>query len=270
MKGHIKQRSKGSWTIWVDFGCDLETGKRKQQTMTVHGSKKDAEHELRVILTRIEGGIHTKPTKQTLGEYLEQWLKTYVATNTAPTTVDGYTDIIRAPFIPELGIFPLTSLQPVHIQDYYARMQVSGRRDGKGGLSAQTVKHHHRVLYEALKYAVKHNLIIRNVAEAVDPPRHEGRQMTTLEPELVRLFLIEAQRTPFYTLFYTAIYTGLRRSELLGLRWKDIDLDLATLSVAQTLHHIPRKGYLFREPKTKHSRRLVDISPSLALLLRDQ
>ena len=78
-----------------------------------------------------------------------------------------------------------------------------------------------------------------------------------------------ARETPFYALFYTALYTGLRRSELLGLRWRDIDLDLATLSVVQTLHHVSGKGYVFREPKTRRSRRLVDLSPSLALLLRD-
>jgi integrase len=85
----------------------------------------------------------------------------------------------------------------------------------------------------------------------------------------VHPFLNAARETPYHTLFYTAIYTGLRRSELLGLRWRDVDLDLATLSVVQTLHHVPKKGYTFREPKTKRSRRLVDLSPSLAVLLRE-
>jgi integrase len=210
-----------------------------------------------------------KPTKQTVGEYLEEWLRDYVTTNTAPTTADGYSDIVRAHLIPELGRFPLNALQPSHIQAYYARMLVSGRRDGKGGLSAQTIKHHHRVLYEALKHAVKHDMLIRNVAEAVDPPRPEGKEMTKLEPENVRTLLDAARETPFYTLLYTAIYTGLRRSELLGLRWRDIDLDVTALSVVQTLHHVPKKGYIFKEPKTKRSRRLVDLSPSLALLLRE-
>ena len=103
MKGHIRQRSKGSWTIWVDLGRDPETGKRKQRTLTVHGSKKDAERELRGILTRIEGGAYVKPTKMTVGEYLENWLRDYVSTNTAPNTADGYSDIVRAHLIPELG-----------------------------------------------------------------------------------------------------------------------------------------------------------------------
>jgi len=269
MKGHIKQRSKGSWTLWIELGRDVETGKRRQQTITVHGNKKAAERELRALLTRIEGGAHVKPAKMTVGEYLESWLRDYVATNTAPSTADGYSDIVRAQLIPALGSLPLAGLQPSHIQAYYGRMLESGRRDGKGGLSAQTVRHHHRVLYQALKHAVKHGVLIRNVVEAVDPPRPDGKEMATLEPDDVHPLLDAAHETPYYTLFYTAIYTGLRRSELLGLRWRDIDLDLATLSVVQTLHHVPGKGYVFREPKTKHSRRLVDLSPSLALLLRE-
>jgi integrase len=269
MKGHIRQRSKGSWTIWVDLGRDPETGKRKQQTLTVRGGKKDAERELRAILTRIEGGTYVRPIKITVGEYLETWLRDYVSTNTAPSTADGYSDIVKAHIIPELGQFPLTALQPSHIQAYYSRMLGSGRRDGKGGLSAQTVKHHHRVLYEALKHAVKHGVLIRNVVEAVDPPRPQNREMSTLEPDDVHSLLNAARGTPHYTLFYTAVYTGLRRSELLGLRWRDVDLDLSTLSVVQTLHHISKKGYTFREPKTRRSRRLVDLSPSLAVLLRE-
>jgi integrase len=81
--------------------------------------------------------------------------------------------------------------------------------------------------------------------------------------------VLSVTTSPDYILFYTALYTGLRRSELLGLRWRDVDLDLATLSVVQTLHHVPKMGYVFREPKTKRGRRLVDLSPSLALLLRE-
>jgi len=269
MKGHIRQRSKGSWTIWVDLGRDPETGKRKQQTLTVRGSKKDAERELRMILTRLETGAYTKPAKLMVGGYLEQWLQGYVSSNTSPRTHERYAEIAHAHLIPALGSIPLTALRPQHIQDYYARALESGRRDGKGGLSAQTVQHHHRVLYEALKHAVKHGILMRNVGEAVDPPRPEHKEMATLDPNAVNRLLDAGRRTPYYVLFYTAVYTGLRRSELLALRWCHVDLDLATLSVVETLHQLHNRELVFRQPKSKWGRRQIALSPSLAILLRE-
>jgi len=94
--------------------------------------------------------------------------------------------------------------------------------------------------------------------------------MVTLSPEDVNKLLDAVRDTPYYDLFYTAIYTGLRRSELLALRWSYIDLDLATLSVVETLHQLHNREFVFRQPKSKKGRRLVALSPSLALLLRDR
>jgi len=269
MKGHIRQRSKGSWTIWIDVGRDPETGKRKQQTLTVRGSKKDAERELRAILARIEGGAYVKPTKLTVGEYLEQWLQSYVATHATPKTQARYEGIVKAHLIPAFGSLPLTALQPQRIQDYYSQAFKSGRKDGNGGLSAQTVRYHHMVLYEALKHAVKHGLLTRNVAEAVDPPTLERREIAILDSDRVRILLQAAEGTPYYACIFTAVYTGLRRSELLGLRWCDIDLDLAMLSVTQTLHQLKNGTYIFGKPKTRGSRRQIALSPALAILLRE-
>jgi integrase len=269
VKGHIQKRSKGSWTLWVDLGRDLETGKCKQQTLTVQGSKKDAERELRTVLTRIEGGAYVKPAKMTVGEYLKQWLESYVVTNVTPKTQERYEGIIRVHLMPAFGSLPLTALQPQHIQDYYSHALKSGRRDSSTRLSALTVRYHHIVLYEALKHAVKHGLLIRNVAEAVDPPTPERREIAIIDSDGVRMLLQAAEGMPYYTCIFTAIYTGLRRSELLGLRWYDIDLDLATLSVTQTLHQLKNGTYVFGKPKTKGSRRMITLSPSLAILLRE-
>jgi integrase len=186
-----------------------------------------------------------------------------------PGTADGYRDIVRAHIIPELGAIRLPELKPEHLQTYYAHLLKSGRIQGEGGLSAQTVKNHHRVLSKALNHAVKQGRLMRNVALAVELPRCEYKRMSYLSPEDVNHFLNFAKDTPFYVLFYTAIYTGLRRGELLALRWKDIDLDFATLSVVQTLQHIPKAGYVIKEPKTRQSRRLVDLPTSLAIMLRE-
>lgn len=146
MRGHIRKRSKGSWGLWVDLGRDLQTGKRRQVTATVRGTKKDAERELRVLVTRLETGAYVNPTKLAVGQYLEQWLRGYASSNTGPRTRERYAEIVHAHLIPALGSIPLKALHSQQIQDYYARALESGRRDGKGGLSAQTVHHHHRVL----------------------------------------------------------------------------------------------------------------------------
>ncbi len=270
MRGHIRQRSKGSWTLFVDLGRDPETGKRKQKLLTVRGTKKDAEKEMRTVLTRIEGGVYVKPTKLTVGEYLKQWLESYVATNVTPKTQDRYEGIIRAHLIPAFGMLELTALHPQHIQSYYSQALKSGRKDGKGGLSARTVRYHHMVLYEALKHAVKYGLLIRNVAEAVDPPIPEYKGITIIDSDRVRELLQAAKETPYYACIFTAVYTGMRRSELLGLRWCDVDLELATLSIVQTLHQTQNGKYVIGKPKTKGSSRMIAMSPSLAILLREQ
>ena len=161
-------------------------------------------------------------------------------------------------------------LQPSHLQEYYAKALMDGRRDGKGGLSPRTVQHHHRVLAEALNHAVKWGLVARNVATAVDPPRPVHKEMVNSTPADIKQLLATAQGTPYYDLIFTALYTGMRRGELLGLRWCDVDPDLATLSVIQTLQRRYGGEYIFKEPKTIKSRRLISLPPSLAILLRER
>ena len=267
MRGHIRKRGKNSWAIVVDLPGNPQTGKRRQQWHSVRGSKRDAEAKLRELLTSLDKGVYIKPQRLTLGEYLHQWLDGYVKTNCSPRTLDGYHTIMRCHLIPNLGMIPLAKLQPQHIQQYYAQALSDGRADEKGALSARSVLHIHRVLFQALNYAVKQELLIRNVAELVDPPRAKKAEMRTLTPKEVSRLLNAAKSTHYYPIIYTAINTGLRQAELLGLRWRDIDLDLASLSITQVLYK--RRGVCqFKQPKTEHSRRRLDLSPSLALFLR--
>jgi integrase len=139
MKGHIRQRSKGSWTIVIDVGRDPATGKRRQHWHAVRGTKRDAERLLRDMLRNLEGGAYVKPTHLTLGEWLMQWFESYVKIHTTPITQESYISIIRRHIVPSLGAVPLTQLQPNHLQNYYAYASAHGRIDGKGGLSARSV-----------------------------------------------------------------------------------------------------------------------------------
>ena len=136
--------------------------------------------------------------------------------------------------IPSLGKVTLTDLQPLHIQDYYTEKRLSGRADGKGGLSGRSVLYQHRILSKSLDYAVKMGLVVRNVAKVVEPPRVARVTMRTLSPEEVIRFLDVARETDYYVYFATLLYTGLRRGELLALRWRNLDLHSGTLTVVET------------------------------------
>jgi len=267
MRGSIRQRSKGSWEVCIDIGRDPATGKRLRHFENVKGNKKDAQRRLNDLLYSLEQGAYVKPSRLTVGEFLEQWLQGYVATNTAPKTRSRYEEIVKLHLIPAFGSLPLLALRPQHIQKYYTKALESGRRDGQGGLSPLTVHKHHRVLYEALKHGVRQGILIRNVAEAVEPPHGQSKRPLTLRPSDVQLILNAARETPYYVLFFTKAYTGVRRGELLGLRWCDIDLEEATLSVVQTLQQLRDGTYIFREPKSKLGRRRIALSPSLVVQL---
>jgi integrase len=271
MRGHIVKRYKNSnsWNIVLNLGRDPQTGKRRQQWITVKGTKKDAERQLMAELARLDSGTYVKPNKLTLGAYLEQWLDDYARLNVRPRTYERYCEIVRKYLVPALGSIPLTELKPHHVQSYYSKALVSGSRTGKGGLSAQTVHHYHRLLFEALRYAVRHDILVRNICEAVDPPRAEYRRVASTDAQGVKSLLEAVKGTIYYPIFYSAAHTGLRRSELLALRWQNVDLDFMTLAVTETIHRLKTCQYVFDAPKSKRGKRMIALSPSLAILLRE-
>ena len=141
--------------------------------------------------------------------------------------------------------------------------------DGKGALSPRTVRHHHVTLHDALEHAVKMGSLNRNVADAVSPPRYQRPQWQTLSELDISTFLEAAKKTPYYVLFYQALFTGMRRSELLALRWCDVDLLLCQAHITRTLHHLRTGEIVIRAPKSAKGRRMVSLSPSAAMLLQD-
>jgi len=268
MKGHIRQRSKGSWEIFYEMAADPVTGRRQQKSQTVKGAKRDAQRVLREVLISLEQGAYVKPNKVTLGDWLRQWLKDYASMNTTDRTQESYSSIVERHLIPSLGKVMLADLQPQHIQSYYADKLSNGRADGKGGLSARSVVYHHRILSKALDYAVKMGMVVRNVADVVQPPRMQRVTMRTLSPEEATRFLEAAQETDYYVYFATLLYTGLRRGELLALRWRNLDLAKATLTVVETAYKLGNGDYIIKEPKTAQSRRSVILSPALVELFK--
>ena len=269
MRGHIEKRGKDSYSIVLDVGTDPATGRRRQQRVSIKGTKKNAEKRLSELLHQLDNGIFIRPGKTTLSEYLERWVKEYAWPNLSPRTAEGYEHIIRRHLIPALGNIPLTQIKPEHLQKYYSEKLSGGRCDGNGGLSARTVRHHHVTLHTALENAVKWGLLARNPADAVTPPHCQQTEMHTLDEAGIHTLLEAAKDTSYYALFYMALYTGMRRSELLALRWSDVDLMLCEVSVSRTLHHLIDGNFVFRPPKTAKSHRMVALSPSTALVLKE-
>ncbi len=261
MKGYIRQKGnhKDSWQIQIYLGLGKD-GKYRRHFETIHGRKSDAQKRLNELLVNLEKGIYTPTGRLTVAEHLRNWLEGYVKTNCSHRTLDSHQSIIETHLIPALGHVQLKHLHSQAIQSYYGK--------ACGQLSPRSVHYHHRILSQSLKYAVRQGYLGRNPCELVAPPSWKGKAMRTLTPSEVEVLFENAQDNYYYSVIYTAVSTGLRQAELLGLRWRDIDLDMLSISVSQVLYK--RGGIcVFKEPKTAHSRRRVAMTPKLALYLRE-
>lgn len=265
MRGQVFKRKESdrTWTIKVSLGYDPATKRYGQHWESVPGTKKDAEKRLSEILHALDTGSYMKPGKTTLADFLDRWLVEYAQANLSAKTAEGYEHIFRKHIIPALGNLTLAQIKPEHLQRYY-----SDRLNG--GLSAQTVRHHHTVLHKALQTALKWGLLSHNVADSVEAPRAKRIEMQSWDENEVNCFLEAAKPSPYYALFYLALFTGMRRSELLALRWQDTDLLFGQISVSRGLHCLKDGTCIFTEPKSAKSRRTIALPPSVISLLREQ
>lgn len=257
MRGSIIKRGKNSYSIVISLGRGLD-GKPKQQWITVKGSKKDAEKKRTEILHQLDSGTFIKPGKITMSEYLERWLKDYAKPNLSPRSYERYSGIIYRHITSDIGNIALNALRPEHLQKHYTNML-------NNGLSVRTVKYHHAVIHKSLQTAMKWGLLSRNVSDNADIPRVHQKEMQTWNKYEVNRFLEFAEGSPYYVLFHTALFTGMRRSELLGLKWQDVGID--QIYVSRSLHQLKDGTFIFTQPKSEKSRRTVALGPSSLLTL---
>jgi len=222
MRGSVYKRGS-TWTWHVDVGVDAVTGRRKQQTKGGFKTRRECQAALNEALTALRAGAFVEPSRRTLGSFLvEEWLP--AVRNVRPSTFSNYRTHIRTYVVPALGTIPLQRLSPTQLNAFYQSLLTQGRlRDGQG-MAPKTIQNVHAILHRALKDAVRWGYVARNVADAVDAPKGLAAERQVWTPEQLRAFLHHVRDDRLYAAWLLVATTGLRRAELAGLRWVDLDL----------------------------------------------
>jgi len=253
VKGSIRKRGRESWEINIDLGRDA-SGRRLRKFVNVKGRKSVAEKELRDLLTKMDQGLPVRADKLTVSEWADMWLKDHIEPARRQKTTERYRDVVKKYIVPYIGHMALQKIGPTDIKalesDWLSQ-----------GMSKQGVAYSHRILSACLKYGVRMEVIFRNPAEVVEPPRIERKEIHPPSPSAVKEILekSESLKETLFPALWLIAYTGLRRGECLGLEWNNIDLNGQKISVVQSLVRSAQKGLILQPPKTRLSRRVIDI-----------
>lgn len=273
-EGSIFQRKDGRWVcqITIDDKVRCFYGKSSQEVK----EKRDE------ALDQARKGILPEPNKVTVEQWLKTWMEVYKKDNLKPTTYNSYDQLIRVHINPAIGNKKVKDLKPSHIQklindcfrtgrikkdskdekDLYKKEDKSNKPTKPDGLSARTVRYIHGILLQALDQAITEKLIAYNPAnkDGIKLPRHEKPEIQPLYTEQAREFLQAIKDMWLYPLFLIDISTGLRRGELLGLQWPDINFEDKTATIRRSLIQIDSKVHLQESVKTKKSKRIVSLT----------
>ncbi len=240
----VKKHSKGGYFKAIS----LPDGKRK----FIYGAtKKKVVEKEQEVRKEFDEGVTKGPI--VMKEYLRSWLNDSVRGSVRTSSYQRYEDIVRLHLIPEIGHVKIKDLEPLQVQRIYSKKM-------RSGLSARTVQYVHRTLSKSLKQAVKWGYVGRNVCESVEPPKPTKKEIQPLAYEQVETFL-SVTEGPWWQAFYlTGVTTGMRSGELLGLRWKDLDLDDGVVRVRRSLS-LTKEGFVFNPPKSTKSKRIIELIP---------
>lgn len=271
MKGYVEPRSPGSWRVAIELprGAD---GKRRRDTFTVRGTKKEALARMHERITEINRSVTSIDTRRmTLAEFLDAWLNEK-RHNVSGTTWERYRDFVDRHIKPAIGHVPVRKLNTSHVKEALAIWRSTPLAGGKwkGVLSTRTISNCFSTLRTALFAAQREGLIIANPCALVERvPKGGKRVQGRSKDELLKLF--EALRgTDLAEPTALAAYTGLRRGEMLGLKWSDIDFNQAMLHVNRSLIVVGPDTLHFKTPKTAKSRRHVPLTPQAVEILKRQ
>ena len=260
-EGNIRKRKDGRWEGRYTAGHDPETGKTIYKNV-LGRTQAEVKEKLKAAIKETQSLDLTKLGKYTVGEWMEVWFEDYAKIKVRPSSHQTYRGYIDNHIKPNIGDIPLEKLTSLDLQKLYKKLLTKGRVDRleakaqPKGLSAKTVRNIHQILSSALKLAQEQRIILANPAEGCALPKVEHREMKTLPVEQLQSFLREARESGVFELYYLELATGLRRGELLGLKWEDIDLQRGDLRVRRQISRI--NGEITEAPlKTKNACRTL-------------
>ncbi|MGO4787009.1 tyrosine-type recombinase/integrase [Paenibacillus sp. 2KB_20] len=257
MKGHVRKRGK-KWCFVLDIGRD-ENGERRQKWFSGYDKEKDAERAMIEKIKEINDGVFIEESEETVSEFMTNWL-TNKKNQVRPGTWKSYSWLINTHLIPHLGKVKVFHLKPRHLNDLYNQKLLNT-------ISANSIKKLHGLIKDALDEGIGFGDISKNVANAVTPPRVKKVKFEVWNEAQLKVFLESAKTNRFHVVFDLAASTGMRIGEILGLRWKDVDLNAGKLSIRQA-YTKAHSGYEFHEPKTASGERSVALFPDTIELLR--
>jgi integrase len=268
---HYSAREKRNvYKVYVER--DDATGKRKRRFVGTYKLRKEADKAERDALDARERGIDLAPDKITVAELLDRWQRDRKARNIGQKTMHEDEAKIRLHIKPRIGNLPLSKLRPAHLSGLYTDLAESGRDErykAKRGLSAKTVGHDHGIIHAALEWGVQMQLVHRNVAKSVKPPKVKKSPAQAMPLAAIEALFARADQTPLGILFRLPFLTAARRGELLALLWDDVDFEARRLFIRASLSEI--EGVRIFRKETKSDReRVVPLSPTALSLFQKQ
>ena len=262
--GLIRKRPDGRWEGRCTLGYDPKTG--KQQQKYVYGkTQKEVRQKLTQITAEVDEGSYLDPSSMKLGAWLELWLETYVVPSKKPYTVASYTNICRKYLIKHLGRLPVSQITAFQIQQMYNALLLDYK------LSPKTIKNIHGVLHNALRQAVKLQMIKSNPSEMCDLPRAHRKEIQPMEQADIVEFLKALQAEKYARLYKVTLFTGMRQGEVLGLTWDCVDFEHGTLYVNKQLQKSQKVGGTYVLVPTKTGRgRIVTVADAVMDMLREE
>ena len=262
-----RYRADGShfWQITIELPKDPISGKRVRRYRSVDGSKKDAERAMHEFIREIEKGYYMTDSKITIAEWLDTWLEVYITPNVSPTTLSRYEGMIKRYIKPLIGHIQVQQLSTLAVQAWVNSLKVSPIT-GKE-MAVATIKHSYHVLKGSLDKAVLAGIIPRSPCSGIMLPKGQKKPAVVYDEAQIKQLIAAAKGTEMEIVIDIELCLGLRRGELLGLQWDDIDFEKNQIHVVRNRVVVNGKS-IVKDPKTESSRRTVDVPVQLIQKLR--